>query len=330
MSAPKRRGGQPRADRPAQEVLTDLSESARGASYTSYHDAPLVGLPPDEQYECPVCGGTLYVNWRIGQWSQRPEPFYHCFSCANDYSNSEYNAELRALNIWPYRIKQGDFSQLGPPLGRGHRRIAPQPLPSEESVAAWREGLLASPEALRYLTQERGLTLETIQRYELGYDQGRNAITFPARDENGALVNVRYRFLNPAADPKVTGLARPAVLYPVVPPEGGLLLVAGEIDALTGRQNGLPTVTTTCGTALPDHLAQRLAGRKVFVMYDVGEDAAAARTVAKLRGLGSPATVVELGALGLPAKADLSDYYRLGGKTWRLHALIRRQARRAA
>src|SRR5205085_3355641 len=124
-----------------------------------------------------------------------------------------------------------------------------------------------------------------------GYDQGRNAITFPARDENGKLVNVRYRFLNPDADPKVIGLARPAVLYPDVPPEGGLLLVAGEIDALTGRQNDLPTITTTCGQQLPDPLAQRLAGRKVFVMYDVGEEAAAARTVAKLRALGSPATI---------------------------------------
>jgi hypothetical protein len=330
MPAPKRRGGQRRGDRPAQEVLTDRSESARGASYTSYHDAPLVGLPPDEQYECPVCGGTLYVNWKVGRWSQRPEPFYHCFSCANDYSNAEYNAELRARNIWPYRIKQGDFSQLGSPLGRSHRHAEPQPPPTEASVDGWRSGLLASPDGLRYLIGKRGLTLETIKRYELGYDQDRHAITFPVREEDGELVNVRRRFLDPEADPKVIGLARPAVLYPDVPPDGGLLLVAGEIDALMGRQNGLPTVTTTCGTALPDHLAQRLAGRKVFAMYDVGEEAAAARTVAKLRGLGSPATVVELGALGLPAKADLSDFYCQGGKTWRLRALIRRQARRAA
>jgi DNA primase len=190
--------------------------------------------------------------------------------------------------------------------------------------------LLASPEGLRYLIQQRGLTLETIQRYELGYDERRHAITFPARDEDGALVNVRHRFLSPGADPKVIGLARPAVLYPDVPHDGALLLVAGEIDALTGRQNGLPTITTTCGTALPDHLAQRLAGRKVFVMYDVGEEAAAGRSVAKLRELGSPAITVELRSLGLPDKADLNDYYRQGGKTKRLRALIWRQARREA
>jgi hypothetical protein len=328
MPQRERRGG--RADRPAQEVLTDLAVSVRDGNGSGSNARSLVGLPPDEQYACPVCDGTLYINWRIGQWSQRPEPFYHCFSCANDYSNAEYNAELRARNIWPYRIKQGDFSQLGPPLGRSRRRAEPQPPPTEASVDGWCSGLLASPEGLRYLIQERGLTLETIQRYELGYDQDRHAITFPVRDEDGELVNVRRRFLAPDADPKVIGLARPAVLYPDVPPEGGLLLVAGEIDALMGRQNGLPTVTTTCGTALPDHLAQQLARRKVFAMYDVGEEAAAARTVAKLRALGSPATVVELGALGLPAKADLSDFYCQGGKTWRLRALIRRQARRAA
>src|SRR5919205_934102 len=116
----------------------------------------------------------------------------------------------------------------------GRWRSADQPPPSEATVDGWCSALLARPDALTYLLETRGLTLETIKRYELGYDSERNAITFPARDADGAL-----------------------------------LLVAGEIDALTGRQNDLPTVTTTCGTALPDHLAQRLAGRKVFVMYDV-------------------------------------------------------------
>ena len=42
-----------------------------------------------------------------------------------------------------------------------------------------------------------------------------NAVTFPVRDESGALVNVKRRFLSSSAQPKSMALARPAALYPV-------------------------------------------------------------------------------------------------------------------
>jgi hypothetical protein len=117
MPAAKRRGGQP-DDRPAQEVLTDRSVSARAGNDSVSNADSKIGLPPGEQYACPVCDGILYINWKVGDWSQRLEPFWYCHSCAADgLDKYAYNAALRANGIHPFRLKNGDFSELGEPLG---------------------------------------------------------------------------------------------------------------------------------------------------------------------------------------------------------------------
>jgi hypothetical protein len=103
------------------------------------------------------------------------------------------------------------------------------------------------------------------------------------------------------------------------------LLCAGTFDGLIALEQGnFPAISASCGAKLPEHLVPDLAGRKVAVAYDVGEEAAAERTVEILLAAGTEAWVVHLEELGLPDKGDLNDYFRRGGKAGELADLIRR------
>jgi hypothetical protein len=208
---------------------------------------------------------------------------------------------------------------------------------SDAAVAGWCSALFSNGDALSYLLG-RGLSEATISTYKLGWNQNEKLLTLPVYAAEGELVNVRRRSL--ASGAKFRGLfGHGSQLYPDVPWRGPILLLAGEFDALIGRQHGLPAVTSTCGSALPDSLAPELAGRRVAVAYDVGEESAAKRTVAKLRSVGSLAWVVRLQLLRwrtpgtarrkyLPIGGDLNDYFLAGGDADALLDLIRREGQR--
>jgi hypothetical protein len=319
----RKRAGRARRDSPQPSLRRGATSTAANGNAES--NAALVLRPETLRFWCPECGvralDFTHKPHRDGGWTV----LIHCFGCRgglHDIHAATGIAKWRLLT-WP------PPDELGPSEWWVGRREGPgDSPPSEASVAGWRSALVSTPDAMRYLTQRRRLTLETIDRYELGYDRGQDAITFPVRDANGELVNLKRRSLDPAADPKTKGLARPACWYPDVPQSGAVLLVAGEIDALTGRQLELPAVTTTCGE-LPEHLAPELAGRAVYVMYDVGEDLAAERTARRLRALGSRAVVVRLSRLGLTHKSDLNDLYCQGGTRRDIERLIKRERRAA-
>jgi hypothetical protein len=286
----------------------------------------------DESRVCPVCDGTLYINWRLGRYSGKLEPFYLCFPCVAELDHDGYNEALRQHGVEPWRLKKGDFRQLGPPLSRrreGRRKVDPPP--SIGLVGGWHSRLQTAEhqDVLRWLTDERGLTLETIKRYRLGYDG--EAVVFPVYDAAGSLVYVKRRywpspwFTNRKGKKvwKRTPDGVSAQLYPNMPRGAWLLLCEGELDALLARQHRLPAVTTTCGVQLPDELVPRFAGRDVAVAYDHGGQQAGARTAEKLRLGEARAWAVDL---GLPNDGDdLTDWFLTYGRTRaRLIRLIRR------
>jgi hypothetical protein len=196
-------------------------------------------------------------------------------------------------------------------------------LPSIGSVHGWHERLLIVEDPLTYVFG-RGLSVATLVRYGLGFDG--THLTLPVYGKSGEIVNLRRRLPQDGARPR--GLrGRGSQLYPDVPRRGSILLVAGEFDALIGRQLGLPTVTTTCGATLPLHLGQAFAGRRVAVMYDVGEEIKAAKTVALLTSLKAKAWSVRLAELGLGEGGDLNAYYLDGGTKSLLVDLVRREGR---
>ncbi len=121
--------------------------------------------------------------------------------------------------------------------------------PSEENVNNYIEALKENTQAFDYLNITRGLTKETIEWFKLGYNESKNAISIPIY-KRGELVNIKYRYLNPKATVRYSqekgaevwlfneqGIDRGKE-------KGGLLIVEGEIDAMTAWQNGFKNVVS--------------------------------------------------------------------------------------
>ncbi len=206
----------------------------------------------------------------------------------------------------------------------------PAELPSTANLAGWRSRLF-SDAALLYLTDERGLTEERIRAFGIGYDGDDKAFTFPVYDADGELVQLVRRYW-PNVPRARTGKripykvlkGRQAALYPQPLPTRGWLLVAGTLDALIGRQYGLPTVTSTNGTSFPKRWYPLVRRRVLFVAYDVGEEKTMQGRVASLREAGADAYAVRLAQV-LENGKDLSDYLTTGGTRDELLHLIKRE-----
>ncbi len=213
----------------------------------------------------------------------------------------------------------------------GGRERKPGPLPSDADLLRWERRLHREPAVKVWLGEARGLEPATIRAARLGYDG--EALTIPIYDPDGAIVNLKRRYWPEPWFRKSDGsdvwkqsiAGRGAQLYPDVPSKGRLILCAGEADALLGRQWGLPCVSTTCGASLPRELVSKMQpeGRRVYVLYDIGEEALASITATQLRAAGARALPV---SLGLPRKGDdLTDWFCTYKRSAsELRALIRR------
>jgi hypothetical protein len=222
-----------------------------------------------------------------------------------------------ALGIEVWRLLDDPVNWLAEfRLLSGRRKSAPDAPPTEARVAGWHAGLLGDSVRLKRLRRERGLTLRSVRRFEIGWDHARRAYTLPVRNLAGELVNVSWRAQIGARlsnGAKITrqrrGIADGALpLYPQpLPPDGGLL-VEGEWDALLARQHGLPAFTGLLGKQWNDAWDEYALGRVIAVAYDTGAEDDAARTVERLRVAGARRAWVV--ALDLPEEGDdLVDWF---------------------
>lgn len=274
------------------------------------------------RFNCPVCGGAskLHADFKRlsrGDWGW----LYGCYSCRQHYGRG-FLAELSAATGIPqWRLLEGP-DDLGEPVNQISSHKPLEALPTQRDIRYWHKQLAGSRSLRSHLRRERGLALPTLRRYQIGYDG--SAFTIPIYDEWGALVNLKRRYW---PDPWTTSTdavwkrslgGRGAQLFPDLPANKTLLLVAGEFDALVTRQHRLPSgrplpvATTTCGATLPASLVPRFAGRCVAVVYDAGELQQAAQTVGKLEAAGAHAWAVDLREAGLSPKEDLVDWFRSG------------------
>jgi hypothetical protein len=271
------------------------------------------------RYSCPICEhrSTLEITHRTGTV---PPVLVHCFGCgAGGKAISEASGipEWR-LYDWP------PTEELGPPAWqrRGAAGGESARLPSLATVKGWASRLLSSGAPLEYLTDERLLDTDVLARYLVGWDGDEGDLTFPVF-AGGELANLLRR--KPLAGARMRaprGHGRSP--YPDRPPSGALVLLGGEIDALTGRQMGMHGAVTVSGCNLPNLVVPLFAKRVVYVMFDVGEEIAAARVAARLRDFRATVYVADLRLLGLPDKGDLNDAYRAGIGPERIALLLRR------
>jgi hypothetical protein len=64
------------------------------------------------------------------------------------------------------------------------------PLPTEEKLAEWHDVLMRSEAPLRVMREGRGLSDETLAKFQIGYDVKASRYTIPVRDSDGILAIV--------------------------------------------------------------------------------------------------------------------------------------------
>lgn len=184
---------------------------------------------------------------------------------------------------------------------RAGRMLAPSPvvmdpLPDQVTLARWRRDLVSVEP---WLWRTRGWRAATLQRLGCGWDGRRLAI--PIRDGRNQLQTVvRYR---PGGHPKMLALrGRDRGLFPG--PEtidsDHVWLVEGESDAIAAHELGLPAAAVPGVAKWHASWPERLAGRRVTVMFDCDDQG---RTAARLRAR-------QLAEAGVQARvADLAPGY---------------------
>jgi hypothetical protein len=202
------------------------------------------------------------------------------------------------------------------------------PLPSDASISGWHSRLLEKQNsaALDYLTKQRGIALEVVKKYRVGWDGTR--LIFPiTRVADGWLAKTRLPV--DRANMKCWRGTRgrwikEATLYPDVPREHRrVLLVAGELDALCARSLALPATSVTVGAGTwRDEWTDALRGlQHVLVVFDNNEGREAGECVQRLQAAGISAARLDLRRLGVRhPKGDLSDFLNRNGNPRRLMA----------
>lgn len=182
----------------------------------------------------------------------------------------------------------------------------------EELPDVWEDTVdaLLQTEYADYLRNERGLTDETIRRYQLGYTG--DGIRYPIL-VYGQLCDVRT--YQPDGQPKMRSRkgASP-LLFPLdewLADTGDTLLCAGENDTLIARQNGYNALCVTGGEGtFPDVFLHLFKGKTVNICYDMDSAGInASKTVAyKLHQAGASVRLVTLSGLtGEKSDKDITD-----------------------
>lgn len=302
----------------------------KGAPYWQEKFGPyLVGnmnADNEQRGYCPVHEDPAISNSPSASFNFSKSVFYCASSCGGMSFTNLLNSIREDEGL------EGGTTGDGPssPAGRRGRvrtiddapskRGKQKPLPTEEKISEWVSTLLAAPGILKVMTDDRGLTTDTLKKFQVGWDGDR--YTIPIRDADGVLLNIR-RY-----DPKAKEAKDKMVSWGFGWGDGRIygletlrdhdevVFAEGEMDRLINMQHGIPTVCSTSGASVfkPEWLPP-FEGKTVFVCYD--KDAAG--TTGAMKACLALATVCEaVYNIVLPGDAkgfDITDYYVSQGYT---------------
>jgi len=199
---------------------------------------------------------------------------------------------------------------------------------TEGKIRAWHRGLLGNEKTLNRFISKRGLTIDSIKKFEIGIDLRTERYTIPVRDINGTLVNVRRYKLDGDTSQKMwnwPGLGSPPRLFPVAVMEESdlILLVEGELDAIIASQYGFAAVTGTGGARRWDpSWSKQFEDKLVCISYDNDSDGRIGGKKASKSIVRYAKEVRILPPLMDEHKSDITDFFLAGGTTERLKEII--------
>ena len=311
-----------------------VEEFVRRAENEPFDDQPLrlrkagrkVGR---DEIMCPVCkGSNAAIDW--GPHRLNPDYNIALYCCFNCYSELWVAAEK--LGLTPDDVSSGNeglfakYKLRKGSLGVGRR------LPSSDQFAGWAAKLLEGGEPLRWLTEDRGVSLDVTKRHQIGWN-GKSWM-FPIFEQPPAGSSLLEPVVSNALYYPAEGRRKmrcwggiETSLYPGEPTTSSVLLVEGELDALAGLSRGLPAVSGTTGAGHWNPLwTPAFAGRHVVISYDCDERGrtGAKAVAAELAAVAKSVKVIDLDPnWDQPDGYDLTDWFRDGRSAAELRSLIK-------
>jgi len=275
---------------------------------------------------CFFCGDTkghLYIDQRDGA--------FFCQKC-NERGNlitlqkhfGDYQKDRQQMNR-PHQAPQGavraafeDKSTYCPAL-------------DDKKATEANLRLLNNESALKYITEARGLSIETVKAFRIGLqidNDGGQWLTIP-HYEKGKLINIKSRSLPPAEKTFRRVKDCRSILFNsdcLKDNKNIVYLCEGEIDALTlwdrGEKNVVAT-TTGAGSFDPAWIDQLKDVKKIILCYDPDEAGQkGARDIARRLGYERCFNVV------LPDGQDLNEYFMAGNSVADFIGHVHNTARR--
>lgn len=231
--------------------------------------------------QCPFCFKREKLSWNNLTGA------FQCFSAECNKRGNYYT--MRRDTGDPVAIPNQKKDQDKP--ARKHATLA--------QFAPFEKALLDHAEAMRYLTVERGLTMETIQKWHLGLkhetkekhkidevDGPIDWLMIPYLTKQGDIANVKYRSLPPAPKLFKRWYGGESILFGEhllperkrgAPRCKELFLTEGELDAITLDQYGFsPALSTTTGagsfSARWYDLIVSSGATELYLVYDSDPD----------------------------------------------------------
>lgn len=248
---------------------------------------------------------------------------YRCFGC-NETGNiirlvrHMEHLESKAANkfiLKYYNISEAELKK------KDNAPTAPIP---QEIIERHKEILAKYPNIRQRLKDDWGISDETINRLQIGFDGER--VTFPVLTKDGACWNVRkYKFDTPGKDKVISfvnsegkkyGQSRLYPLGNLMSEEKEVWLCEGEKDTTVAIDRGLNAITNTTGAGtFLDEWGVLFKGKKVYTVYD--NDEAGIRGAEKVKRIVGPfAEFVKNIKLDVEnEKEDLTDYFNKYKKT---------------
>ena len=265
---------------------------------------------------------SLWVNKTTGLW--------HCFGCNAEGNVIQFVEKIQGCSFKDalkflstlYRIPLEKFERERPKI-------------DSKLIETYVKNLFAEKQKniISFLQEQKGLTLETIKRFQLGWDNYR--ITIPIYDENHLIVNFRRYSIESNQKKMISHSIRRVIDGKTVVQRYGewrifgieeikkrakdlILICEGEWDKIIASQNGFLAITGTTGAGtFKEKAIELFKNREVVIIYDVdlAGKLGAENVCQLLSKVAKNIRKVKLPLSGTAVENDLSDYFLKLNKT---------------